>query len=183
MRADAHGTPARRFETRTESSGRPSRSTRPLFVLFSCLGILMGLFAREMIDSAGEAVGPAERVVAAGRSDAESGENAADPASTIVVQVNAVLSLPTETPAPTETPRPSATATREAALDFCGAVPAEEGAVCRMPNPTATATATLPACFSPQAVDGHLCQYRLTPTPEPSSSTALRWGQPQGQDT
>jgi hypothetical protein len=177
MRADAQLVPSRRFDTRKDAP----RSSRPLFLLFSCLGILMGLFVRELIDNAGDAVGPAERVIAAG---GVADETALGPAPTFVVQVNAVLSLPTETPAPTETPRSTATPDRDPALDFCGAVPATDGTICRMPMPTATATATLPACYSPEAEAGKLCQYRLTPTPEPTSSRDVVQGsQFPGRDT
>jgi hypothetical protein len=174
MRADAQLVPNRRFDTRKDAP----RSARPLFLLFSCLGILMGLFVREAIENAGDALGPTERLVAADRTVA--GETSFGPASTFVVEVNAVLSLPTETPAPPGTPRPTATADRDPALDFCGAVPATEGAVCRMPMPTATATATLPACYSPAAAAGKLCQYRLTPTP---SHDVVQGHQPIGMHT
>jgi hypothetical protein len=178
MRADAQLVPSRRFDTRT---GAP-RSARPLFLLFSCLGILMGLFVRELVDNAGEAVSPTEQVVAADRTFTD--ESVLGPAPTFVVQVNAVLSLPTETPAPTAPPRATATPDRDPALDFCGAIPAKEGAVCRMPMPTATATATLPACYSPEAEAGKLCQYRLTPTPEPAPSRdVVQGGHFMGRDT
>jgi hypothetical protein len=97
----------------------------------------------------------------------------ADYSGTIVVQVNAVLSLPTEAPTPTETPPPQGVPTREPALDFCGAKPPVEGEICRMPNPTATITPTLPACHSPEAVDGHLCQYRDLASATPHETNEL----------
>jgi hypothetical protein len=142
---------------------------RLIIVMFWCIGILMGLFVREFVETAGETVGQAPPVSAASKL-ADQGE--AGPVSTLVVNVHAVLDLPTAPPTETPTPRPTATAERTPALDFCGALPAEEGSVCRMPMPTATATPTLPACFSPEAEPGTLCQYRLTPTPEPGG----QWG-------
>ena len=134
----------------------PASLPRPLFLLFWCIGILMGLFVRDFVETAGESVSE-PRPIAAGVD--------ADPAATLVVNVRAVLDLPTATPTGTATPRPTATPDRTPALDFCGAVPAAEGTVCRMPLPTATATPTLPACFSPEAAAGQLCQYRSHPAP------------------
>jgi hypothetical protein len=53
-----------------------------------------------------------------------------------------------------------------------------------MPMPTATATATLPACYSPEAAAGQLCQYRLTPTPEATQSRDVVQGSTfAGRDT
>lgn len=154
----------------------PSRSDadsphRPIFLLFWCIGILVGLFVRDFIETAGETVGDPRPVMAAGLVPSSGGEPG--PASTFVVNIHAVLDLPTASPTGTATPRPTATAERTPALDFCGAVPAEDGGVCRMPMPTATPSPTLPACFSPQAEPGHLCQYRATPTVEVDGGWAL----------
>jgi hypothetical protein len=152
-----------------------SQPYRPLFLLFWCIGILIGLFARDFIETAGETVGP-PRPVSAASTDSDSTEGAV-PASTLVVNVHAVLDLPTATATGTATPRPTSTPEQDPQLDFCGALPAEEGTVCRMPMPTATATATLPACYSPQAEPGKLCQYRATATPAPHEQS-----QPQVAD-
>ena len=139
----------------------PASLPRPLFLLFWCIGILMGLFVRDFVETAGEGVSEPRPVAAAG-GDAGYPLRAAP---TFVVNVRAVLDLPTATPTGTATPPPTATPDRTPALDFCGAVPAAEGMVCRMPLPTATATPTLPACFSPEAAAGQLCQYRSTSVP------------------
>jgi hypothetical protein len=90
-----------------------------------------------------------------------------EPGATL--NVNIVGMPPDNTPTPTETPVPRPTPNTQATpvLDFCGAVPPKDGLICRVPYPTATPSPPWPACDSPEAVDGAVCQYRFTPTPEP----------------
>ena len=140
---------------------------RPLFLLFWSVGILLGLFARELVDGADQAVRSSSVPAAAAANPSRSGVQSAP---TVSVSLRAVLELPTATPTGTPTPRPSPTPDLTPIVDFCDPARTDVGEVCRMPMPTPTPEPTMPACFSPEAAEGEYCQHRPTPPPGPWSA-------------
>jgi hypothetical protein len=112
-----------------------------LWVLFWTVGLLMGLFARAIIDGPGET----RLATAAGGTGAAAGDLAAvAEAPTMEVHVRAVLELPS----PTATSTPQATATSSpdpaAALDFCAG--ADPGQLCKVPFPAPPTPTPYPSC-------------------------------------
>jgi hypothetical protein len=149
------------FQPQAKSQSQSSSPVRPLYLLFWCVGILMGLFVREAVvggQSVARSANPP--AVAAGRT-ADQGASA----PTTVVNLRAVLELPTAPPTATATAQPSPTPVLTPALDFCDARWTGEDEVCRMPYATPTPSPTLPTCYSAEAVDGEWCAYRATATP------------------
>lgn len=109
----------------------------PLWTLFWAIGILMGLFARELID------GPNEVNTPKGMDQQSvSSTRQSQPSSTMVVQVRAVLELPTATA--TSPPTPTETPVQQAMPYFC-ATP-EAGKLCRVPYPPPPTPTPYPSC-------------------------------------
>jgi hypothetical protein len=112
-----------------------------LWALFWTIGLLMGLFARAIID------GPSETGLANTASANMVPSNdlaAAAEAPTMEVHLRAVLELPS--PTATSTPRATATASPDPAgsLDFCA--DAEPGQICKVPYPTPPPPTPYPSC-------------------------------------
>ncbi|MEA2511796.1 MAG: hypothetical protein QOJ59_1283 [Thermomicrobiales bacterium] len=131
-----------------------------LWTLFWALGLLMGLFARTIID------GPAETGlanVARGNSAAAGDLAAIAEAPTMEVHLRAVLELPS--PTPTSTAQPTATSSPDPAgnLDFCANV--EPGKLCKVPYPTPPPPTPYPSCSEmDQLAPGDWCVWPTQPT-------------------
>ncbi len=112
-----------------------------LWMLFWTIGVLMGLFARTIIDGPTDA-GLAN--VARGDSAAAGDLAAVAKAPTMEVHLRAVLELPS--PTPTDTPQPTSTSSPDPAsnLDFCS--DAEPGRVCKVPFPPPPSPTPYPSC-------------------------------------
>lgn len=112
-----------------------------LWTLFWAIGILMGLFARGIVDGP-EPAGLARGAGASAGPSVDAAEVSAAP--TMVVHLRAILEMPS--PTATSSPRPTTTATRSAAagVDFCTA--AEPGALCRVPYPAPPTPTPYPSC-------------------------------------
>ena len=130
-----------------------------LWTLFWTIGLLMGLFARAIID------GPTETGLAnatSGSGDASGDQAAVAEAPTMEVYVRAVLELPS--PTPTSTPRATATASPDAAsnLNFCADV--EPGKLCKVPYPAPPTPTPYPSCADmAQLAPGDWCIWPTQP--------------------
>ncbi|HEY7036015.1 MAG TPA: hypothetical protein VH482_32075 [Thermomicrobiales bacterium] len=131
------------------------------WVLFWTVGLLMGLFARAIID------GPSDTGLAnaaAGNRAAAGDLAAAAEAPTMQVNVRAVLELPS--PTVTNTPQPTATSSPDPAsgLDFCAN--ADPGKLCKVPFPAPPTPTPYPSCANmDQLTPGDWCVW---PTQEPA---------------
>jgi hypothetical protein len=130
-----------------------------LWVLFWTIGLLMGLFARAIIDGPGDT----------GLTNVPSGNAAgavaaAAEAPTMQVNVHAVLELPS--PTATDTPGPTATSSPDpaASLNFC--TNAEPGKLCKVPFPSPPTPTPYPSCTDmDRLTPGDWC---IWPTEAPS---------------
>jgi hypothetical protein len=112
-----------------------------LWALFWTVGLLMGLFARAILDGATDG-GLASNT--AGANTTGSNQAAMAEAPTMEVHLRAVLELPTATV--TSTPRPTATPSPDPAsgTDFCATE--EAGTLCRVPFPPPPTPTPYPSC-------------------------------------
>jgi hypothetical protein len=128
-----------------------------LWALFWVVGLLMGLFARTIVDGPGE-VELANAAGATGRAAW------AEAQPTMEVHVRAVLELPSPTATPTVPP--SATASPDAAggVPFCSDAAPPDG-LCRVPYPPPPTSTPFPSCTEmARLAPGDLCEW-ATPTP------------------
>lgn len=89
------------------------------------------------------------------------------PPGTVVVEVRAVLELPTETPLPTATAavaRPTATPVG----DYCAAAPRYPDEVCRVPPPPPPTSTPYPPCGTDAAAPNQFCRW-TGPAPAPTN--------------
>jgi hypothetical protein len=133
-----------------------------LWILFWSVGVLMGLFARTVIDGP-EGLEPAAASGGNGMALA-AGNSVAPP--TMEVQVRAVLELPSPTPTSTPESSPTAMPDQTRTADFCSA--AEPGKLCRVPYPPPPTPTPYPSCADMDRLSpGNWC---IWPTPAESRS-------------
>lgn len=110
-----------------------------LWALFWTLGVLMGLFARTIIDGPGDL-----DLASSGTGQPSQPIAAAEERPTMEVHVRAILELPS--PTPTNTPKPAPTSTPDPASggNFCADV--EPGKLCRVPFPPPPTPTPYPSC-------------------------------------
>jgi hypothetical protein len=113
-----------------------------LWMLFWTIGLLMGLFARSIVNGPGDV----DPLTQARGSNGSSADRAAlaEAQPTVEVHLRAVLELPS--PTATSTPRPTATATPDATgqVDFCA--DNQPGKLCRVPLPPPPTPTPYPSC-------------------------------------
>jgi hypothetical protein len=128
------------------------------WVLFWTIGLLMGLFARAIIDGPGET-----GLASVSTGNAAAGDLAAiAEAPTMQVNLRAVLELPS--PTATGTPKPTATSSPDpaAGLDFCAA--ADPGKLCKVPLPAPPTPTPYPSCANmEQLTPGDWCVWPTAP--------------------
>lgn len=130
-----------------------------LWTLFWTIGLLMGLFARSIIDGPTE-TGLATNAIAGGRQNRDQAALAEAP--TVEVHLRAILELPS--PTATSTPRPTATASPDPAgnLNFCADV--EPGKLCKVPYPNPPTPTPYPSCADmEQLAPGDWCVWPTYP--------------------
>lgn len=131
------------------------RSKNALYGAFTAVGILGGMFARDVIETAGTRADGASPVAPQGEEDTRP----------IEVEVHAVVEFPT----PTVTPEPTATVAvtpraTKVPIDYCS-TPAP-GEACRVPAPTPLAPTPFPDCNLMSSEDaGAIC---IWPTSTPT---------------
>lgn len=135
-----------------------------LWVLFWTVGLLMGLFARAIIDGPG---GTGLSNAPTGKSVASRDPAAAAGAPTMQVNVRAILELPsptaTDTPQPTSTPSPDPASV----ISFCSG--ADPGKVCKVPFPPPPTPTPYPSCAHMERLSpGDWC---IWPTASPSPAS------------
>lgn len=105
-----------------------------LWVLFWSIGILMGLFVRDVVDGGGSSHDSSSGAPGSSRS------LSAQPTSPQAILVTAIVAFPTATA--TATPQPTTEATPD--VDMCGT--ATPGTICRIPPPTPLPPTPYPSC-------------------------------------
>ena len=166
-RDDARVRAGRDRVRRARSADGPAGGTTPPCLLFTMLGLLAGLFVREIVHTAGGGAAAETLPSRAAPPPAPAG-----PADPVEVSVRAVLELPSPTPTepPTPTIAPTVSDPPPPGPVTCGVSAQETGSVCRMPPPTPSPTPTLPTCWSAEAVAGRLCVLRPTAVAAPTNA-------------
>jgi hypothetical protein len=135
-----------------------------LLLLFTCIGLLIGLFVHSAI---GESSSQTPTDTSSPKNAASAMSNNADPPPTQVIVVHAVLELPTATA--TTTPIATVQATLPPDVNFC--TKATPTALCKVPYPPPPTPTPYPSCLDENLYPGDWCQWpaQETATPAPTA--------------